>query len=200
MNKMTDKMTDKMREKMNKMSRKIKKMKNNIKYNNIDLFNNIDFCENLTCDNVESYKNNSKFKNSILATIFNPLLSNFIKKSIGNYYTIIHICIMCLASFVVCFVNDINHLFILLIFLSINAFTNIILHDCPLTMLEKKYLNNSVVDERIQKLKNASINFETVNSYESQLEFIINASSLCIFKILYIMYHNFCVKNKMVFL
>tara|TARA_B100001057_G_C21997940_1_gene624840 strand:- start:151 stop:474 length:324 start_codon:yes stop_codon:yes gene_type:complete len=107
---------------------------------------------------------------------------------------------MVLASFVICFVNNLNHLFILLIFLSINAFTNITLHDCPLTMLEKKYLNNSVVDERIDKLKECNINFETVNSYESQLEFIINASSLCIFKILYIMYHNFCVKYRFIFL
>ena len=171
---------------MEKLQKKIKKLKNNIDLNDYYFLNNIN------CNNINYYKHKSNFKNSILTYIYNPLFTNCIKAYIGSYYAIIHTCIMLLSSFVICFINDINYLFILLIFLSINAFTNITLHDCPLTMLEKKYLNNSIVDERIKSIKNFNINFETINSYESQLEFIINASSLCIFKILYIMYHNFC--------
>ena len=184
---------------MEKINKKLRKLKRDISIH-YNLFNSNEYYNNLTCNNIDINKTKTKFKDNILTTIFNPFITNLFKKCIGNYYTAIHTFIMVLASFVICFVNNLNHLFILLIFLSINAFTNITLHDCPLTMLEKKYLNNSVVDERIDKLKKCNINFETINSYESQLEFIINASSLCIFKILYIMYHNFCVKYRFIFL
>ena len=58
--------------------------------------------------------------------------------------------------------------------LAIDAFTIIILHDCPLTMLERYYIKHSSVFWRLSSLRNLGIKYTSENEYDLQLEVIIN--------------------------
>ena len=66
------------------------------------------------------------------------------KKMIGYYYQILHNIIIFGGSYILLFSNNIAHLVACLIIVSLDAFANVVCHDCPLTSLEKKYLRNSL--------------------------------------------------------
>jgi hypothetical protein len=72
--------------------------------------------------------------------------------------------------------------------IAIDAFTLVVIHDCPLTMLEKKYLGTSITEVKQTFLKNIGILYHCNHEYESQLEFVINIASIIIFKILMIIF------------
>tara|TARA_B100000900_G_C20362481_1_gene626936 strand:- start:250 stop:795 length:546 start_codon:yes stop_codon:yes gene_type:complete len=150
-------------------------------------------------EDIELY-NGDKVKKSILGIVFHPVIEKYIKFNIGSYYTYLHLGIIILGAYVICFVNDLQYLTIFMIILSCNAFTNIILHDCPLSMLEQKYLDTSIVQTRIKSLKAMNINYECdrYGQFESQLEFIINTASLCIFKIFFIIFYKHCFLNTLI--
>jgi len=150
-------------------------------------------------EDIELY-NGDNVKKSILGIVFHPVIEKYIKFNIGSYYTYLHLGIIILGAYVICFVNDLQYLTIFMIILSCNAFTNIILHDCPLTMLEQKYLDTSIVQTRINSLKAMNINYECdrYGQFESQLEFIINTASLCIFKIFFIIVYKHCFLNTLI--
>jgi hypothetical protein len=66
-----------------------------------------------------------------------------------------------------------------------DCLTCVIIHDCPLTILERKYLKNiSVYDTKKLVLKKIGIVHKCNHRYEITLEFLINISSLLYLKIL----------------
>jgi hypothetical protein len=115
-------------------------------------------------------------------------ISNFIRKRpilnqiLGYYYVILHGIIATLGILVLLFSNNIIHLACLLIVIILDSMCIVFLHDCPLTMLEKKYLKISAVSTRFEALHKSNIVFECNHEYESQLELLINVWSFCAIK------------------
>jgi hypothetical protein len=103
--------------------------------------------------------------------------------AIGTYYTIIHYIFIIFGSFLILFEMDPWNLTILLIVISLDAFANVILHNCPLTALEEKYLDTSMSGQRKYLLDNSGIMFKCRHIYESQIELLINVWSLTAGKI-----------------
>jgi len=115
-------------------------------------------------------------------------ISNFIRQTpilnqiIGYYYVIIHGIIATFGILVLLFSNNIIHLACLLIVIILDSFCIVVLHDCPLTMLEQKYLKTSAVSTRFEALHKSNVVFECNHEYESQLELLINVWSFCAIK------------------
>lgn len=136
----------------------------------------------------------SKIDNQLHKTIFNKsivkntLLNNYILDNfryfLGTYYSILHKCIILLGLFIIIFSNDILSLICVLTILFFDSISNIIIYDCPLTMLEKSYLGYSFTSTRLEFLQNIGILYSNSRVYDTQLELIINVSGACIFKIL----------------
>jgi len=112
--------------------------------------------------------------------------SPFLKKSIGHYYLFIHHIIISVGCFVFFFSNRIFYLSVLLNMIILDCMSIVFIHDCPLTMLEKKYLDNSLVEARQKSFKDMGIVYECDHEYEKQLELLINLWSFIALKIFYI--------------
>lgn len=108
----------------------------------------------------------------------------YLKQLVGPYQQLMHGVIAGLGLFVMSFTTNLNYLSIVLLMLSLDALTITILHNCPLTLLEQKYLKRSAARMRQKKIQTLGIVYKCNHLYESQLEFVINASSVTIFKIL----------------
>ena len=63
-------------------------------------------------------------------------------------------------------------------------------HECPLTILEQKYLNTNMSKQSKKKLNNLDINHRCNHIYESQFELIINLCTLVIIKLLIVIIMN----------
>ena len=121
-------------------------------------------------------------KNSIRD--ISSFLAPYLKMLIGNYYVLFHALIAFMGGFILFFNNNLLVLSILFMIISTDALTIIILHDCPLTMLEKKYLGNSCINTQKKIYKKMKIVYKCNHLYETQLEFVINLASFTIAKIL----------------
>jgi uncharacterized membrane protein len=89
----------------------------------------------------------SKKNENIIRKISNRIRKS-IKKSgfkeiIGIIYTYIHYLIIFWVGFVFAFNTNVVDLCILLVIVSLDAFAVVVLHGCPLTSLEQKYLMTS---------------------------------------------------------
>ena len=113
-------------------------------------------------------------------------LSPFLKKTIGTYYLIIHNLIALFGCFVFLFSNNIFYLSVVLNMIILDCMSIVFIHDCPLTMLEKKYLNTSMIEERQKTFKDMGIVYECSHQYETQLELLINIWSFIALKIFFI--------------
>jgi hypothetical protein len=111
--------------------------------------------------------------------------------AIGTYYQIIHCIIMGLGIFLIIFDTNIFHLTILLIMTTLDCFANIVLHDCPLTILEQKYLGTSLTEQRISFFKNMDICYIADDSFESTIELLTNVWSIISVKILCLLLMRF---------
>jgi len=112
--------------------------------------------------------------------------SPFLKKAIGHYYLLIHNIIIGVGCFVFFFSNRIFYLAVLLNMIILDCMSIVFIHDCPLTMLEKMYLDNSLVEVRQKSFKEMGIVYECDHEYEKQLELLINLWSFIALKIFYI--------------
>ena len=104
----------------------------------------------------------------------------------GVYYQILHSSIVYSILIIICFVNNISYLMILLIILSMDSFCIIVLHNCPLTMLEQKCLGTSLLNEKVRLLNALGIQYEVNHTYEKQLELVTNTVCILVFKILFL--------------
>lgn len=120
-------------------------------------------------------------------------LGPYVKNSvIGAYYYYIHLFIMTMCGLVIFFSKNIHYLTILLIIVTLDLILMVILHDCPITMYEQKYLGTSGIADKNKFLKSLGISHQCDHYYEVQLETVINIwcvivskiSSLITFKLL----------------
>ena len=110
----------------------------------------------------------------------------FIKTVIGTYYMACHSMLVHLIIFVLLFSSDIIFLSCIFNLLAVDAISIVILHDCPLTMLEQKYLKSSMAKMRNKVFKKSKIDFKCNHQYESSLEAVLNLLTLIGIKIGYI--------------
>ena len=108
-------------------------------------------------------------------------------KMIGYYYQILHYIIIFGGGFIILFNTNPYHLLILLCIISLDAFANVVCHDCPLTALERKYLNSSLSHDRRDFLKKANIMYKCNHIYESQVELIVNMWTMVTCKLIVIL-------------
>ena len=111
--------------------------------------------------------------------------SNFLNKTFDfkklrhkNFYMDIHNIIIFIIAFVGLFNSSALYLCILLIVVSLDAFSVIVLHECPLTTLERKYINQTSCDIRNNILKSSNIVYNCDHDYEKKVELLINVWTL----------------------
>jgi hypothetical protein len=107
-----------------------------------------------------------------------------------SYYYHIHNAFIFSVGFILLFNTNITHLSFLLIIISLDAVSVVILHECPLTAMEKKYLGYTSCEQRNDILKNMGIMYNCDHNYEKQLELLINVWLLISGKILIIILLN----------
>jgi hypothetical protein len=153
------------------------------------------------CKNIKNTKKNKKkfklneqnIKNNLPRNAIRDFLNNFIKKDIkdkilGSYYMSLHSIIIFLGTSIILFSNNIFHLISVLICVAVDSLCIVILHDCPLTMLEKKYLGSSIAELREKRLADYNIVYKEDHLYETQIELLINLTCLIVFKILVLVF------------
>ena len=106
-----------------------------------------------------------------------------LKKVRGGWYTYLHLCLMVFSSIILLFDNNIYHLLILLNIIFLDGIANVVLKDCPLTVLEEQHLGTSIINERMKSMRKIGIDYNCCHKYESTLELIINIGSLLCVKI-----------------
>jgi len=118
---------------------------------------------------INDIKNNSvrKFVNSIYDKC------NLKSINIINY-CLVHDIFIFVIAFIILFNNNLFYLSIVLLIISLDAFSIVVLHKCPLTSLEEKYLKKSSCEERKQLLKKLGISYNCNHEYENQIELLIN--------------------------
>lgn len=125
----------------------------------------------------------SLLKKEISNTYIRKILTTtkpYLNKIIGSYYYLLHIFILISGGIILLFDNNIYHLIILLIIGSLDALACIILHDCPLSILENKYLHTSIIDKHYTFFDSCKILYKCDHQYEKTLEFLTTMiTSLC---------------------
>ena len=109
------------------------------------------------------------------------------ERYIGYYYQLLHYIIIFGGGFIILFNTNPYHLIVLLIIISLDAFANVVVHDCPLTALERKYLKRSLSSERRDNLRESNILYKCNHVYESQVELIVNMWTMVACKIIVIL-------------
>jgi hypothetical protein len=144
------------------------------------------------CTKNKKQKNTAKnIKSNIIRTLCDFINKKASVKNIkGNMYLQIHNFIIFTITLITIFNNSIYHLIIILVIISLDAFSIVVLHECPLTRLERKYLGQSSVDIRNKWLKHLNISYDCKHDYEKQIELLINVWCIVAFKILSIIF--FC--------
>ena len=105
---------------------------------------------------------------------------------IGSYYVLIHhLLIFCVIT-ILLFSNNICYLCVILIIMTLIWIVNVMLHNCPLTHLERKYLGKSHRNQLQQIVKKLGIHYRANETYEFQLELITNVTGFIAFKIMII--------------
>lgn len=143
----------------------------------------------------KSKERKNKMDENIIRKISNTILDSTEKigltqKILGTLYTYIHHLLVFLVAFIFSFNNNITHLCILLIIVSLDAFSVVVLHGCPLTQLEQKYLHENACEMRSKKFQNAKIVYKCDHEYEKQIELLINIWMLIAGKCLLLIFFN----------
>lgn len=102
---------------------------------------------------------------------------------IGSLYYSIHQVFIFLIGFISTFSFNIIFLCAILVIVSMDALSIVVLHDCPLTIMEKKYLGTSVCEHRNIILKELGISYHCDHIYEQTIELLINVWMLLAMKI-----------------
>jgi hypothetical protein len=104
------------------------------------------------------------------------------------FYKNMHFLFIFIIGFITIFNNNVTHLCILIVIISLDAISVILLHECPLTTLEKKYLKTSSCEERRTFFDKLNILYNCDHEYEKQIELLINVWSIIAFKCLIIIF------------
>jgi hypothetical protein len=120
------------------------------------------------------------------ARVFNSIF-NFNRLK-GAMYFDVHLYILFTIGFATLFTTSITVLIALLVIVSMDALSIVVLHECPLTTMEKKYLGISSCEIRNQFLYNAGIMYTCDHDYEKQIELLINVWTIIAAKCLSIIF------------
>ena len=132
-------------------------------------------------------KKKGKINNNIIRNFFNSILSKSFKEQfLGIYYYTLHGLILFLGGFILLFSNNKLFLLILLVIAACDALAIIVLHQCPLTMLEQKYIGKNISEERMKYLNKIGIVYKCNHVYEYHLEILINMISVITIKIFFL--------------
>ena len=126
-------------------------------------------------------------KDNNIIRLFSNNLNPTFKKIFGYYYVTIHFILGFSCLIVLLFSENLLYLTILLLVVSLDSFAIVVLHDCPLTMLEEKYLSYSMKKFYNSNLIKSKIQYKCDHLYESQLEILINAWTITVLKIFCVM-------------
>jgi len=107
----------------------------------------------------------------------------YLQPCLGAYYGTLHIIIMLTCATVLLFDNNAVHLIIMFNLLAVDALSCVILKNCPLTVLERKYLGKTWMSTRFEVLQNMGIDHKCCHEYEATLETLMNMGGLFILKI-----------------
>lgn len=131
----------------------------------------------------------NQIENNSIRQISNYIYDTFHLKNINiKSYNVIHDIFIFVIAFIIIFNNNLCYLTILLIIVSLDALSIVVLHKCPLSTLEKKYLKKSSSEERKKILKKLGILYKCDHEYENQIELLINAWMLVAGKCLIIIF------------
>ena len=97
----------------------------------------------------------------------------------SNYYGFVHWIYAIFIAIIIIINNNICHLLAVLFIISLNAISIVILHQCPITMLEKKHTETSLTHNKITFYTNLGVSYKCKHSFEQELETVINVW-LCI--------------------
>lgn len=103
-------------------------------------------------------------------------------------YRYIHHFFTFLIGIIAVFNNNIIHLSIVLLIITLDAFSVVVFHECPLTTLEEKYVETTTCAERRNTMQKLNIVYNCNHEYEKTLEILINAWILIAIKCLLIMF------------
>ena len=115
-------------------------------------------------DNKKSYKKSKKFKmieDSVIRKFCIYLYKKFNLKELqeSTFYRHVHDTFIFLVSFIALFSMNLTHLAILFIIVTCDAFAIVVMHACPLTALERKYIKRSSCDDRDELLGALGISY-----------------------------------------
>ena len=130
-------------------------------------------------DKPNSYKNDKNLKmveDNIIRRTCHYLYEKLSLKEVqeSTMYRHIHDTFIFLICVIVLFSNKLSHLAIIFMIVSMDAFSIVVLHRCPLTDLERKYIKRSSCDDRDELLNSIGVSYDCDHEYEKQVELLIN--------------------------
>ena len=134
---------------------------------------------NKSADKPNSYKNDKNLKmveDNIIRRTCHYLYEKLSLKDIqeSTMYRHIHDTFIFFICVIVLFNNKLSHLAIIFMIVSMDAFSIVVLHRCPLTDLERKYIKRSSCDDRDELLNSIGVSYDCDHEYEKQIELLIN--------------------------
>lgn len=139
--------------------------------------------------NIEKRKMN--IKNNIIRKMSNFLNDNLrLNKLKGLFYMNLHNYFIFIIGFITLFTTSINILVVILIIITLDAYTIVVMHECPLTTMERKYLGYTSCDIRNNILKQLGIVYKCDHNYEKQIELLINVWCFIAAKCISIIFFN----------
>ncbi len=105
-------------------------------------------------------------------------------------YQVMHSLFILILGFIILFDSNLVHLMIALIIVSLDAISVVILQECPLSLLERKYTGTCMCDTRYENLMKSGIAYGCNHEYEKQIELLINVWILISGKCLMIVLFN----------
>lgn len=131
---------------------------------------------------IDTNKNVIRQFGNLINDIFN------FNKLKGALYMNIHFYILFIIGFATLFTTSITVLIALLVIVSMDALSIVVLHECPLTTMEKKYLGITSCEIRNEFLYNSGIMYTCDHDYDKQIELLINVWTLICAKCLAIIF------------
>jgi hypothetical protein len=130
-------------------------------------------------DSKKGYKKSKKLKmieDSIIRKCCIYLYKKFNLQELqeSTFYRHVHDTFIFLVSFIALFSMNLTHLAVLFIIVTCDAFAIVVMHGCPLTALERKYIKSSSCDDRDELLGALGISYNCNHEYEKQVELLVN--------------------------
>jgi len=142
-------------------------------------------------DCYEKYKRHVKkilFEDNIVRRILKTFHIKSLKDAIiGSLYYILHQIALVMMVCIVLFSNNLQHLTILFVLIALDGVATTIIHDCPITRLESKYLGTNMCEHKLMVLRDLKIQYHNDKDYEQIIDTILTGGGLIAFKIICIL-------------